>query len=287
MSSHAGISVGPCGQLGVGRDHAERLLPLEDLDAQRVPPGVETTSVALDPVRRRLVRCVRRPGREVHEERLVRQQRLLLTDPRRGLVGHVLGEVVAVLGGAPWLDRRGAVVDRRIPLVGLAADEPVEVLEAAATCRPRVERSDRARLVHRHLVALAELRRRVAVQLERLGQRRRRVGPHPGVAGSRRGDLGDATHAHRVVVATGQQRLTRRRAQRRGVEAVVAKPARRQTFRRRCLDHATERARRRKAGVVDQHDQHVRRTRRRPALTDRWKRRRRILGVIGDQPGYG
>ena len=199
------------------------------------------------------------------------------------MVGHVLREVVALLGAAPRLHRRRALVDRRIPLVGLAADEAVEVLEATAARRPRVERSHRARLVHRHLMALAELRRRVAVQLERLGQRRRRVGPHAGVARSRRGDLGDATHAHRVVVAARQQRLTRRRTQRRGVEPVVAQPARRQTFRRRCLDHAAERARRRETGVVDQHDQHIRSSRRRPRLPDRWKRRRRILRVVGDQ----
>ena len=45
-----------------------------------------------------VVRRVRRARREVHEERLVGHERLLLAHPRDRLVGHVLGEVVALLG---------------------------------------------------------------------------------------------------------------------------------------------------------------------------------------------
>ena len=201
---------------------------------------------------------VRRARREVHEERLVRNQRLLLTHPRDGVVGQVLGEVVAVLRPTPRLHRRRALIQRWMPLVGLAADEPEEVLEPAAARGPRIERSHRAGLVHRHLMALAELRRRIAVQLERLGQRRRRVRSDAGVARSRRGDLRDATHPDRMVVAAGEQRLPRRRAQRRRVEPAVTQPPRRQPIRRWRLDHTTERARRREPRVIDQHHQHVR-----------------------------
>ena len=50
------------------------------------------------------------------------------------------------------------VVQRRVVLVVLPADEPVEVLEAG-TRRPMVERANRGRLEDRYLVALAELRR--------------------------------------------------------------------------------------------------------------------------------
>ena len=52
-------------------------------------------------------------GREVHEERLVGHQRLLLAHPLDRLVRHVLGEVVALLGRLLRLDRRRAFVDRR------------------------------------------------------------------------------------------------------------------------------------------------------------------------------
>ena len=44
-----------------------------------------------------VVRRVRRAGREVHEERLVGHQRLLLAHPRDRLVGEILGQVVALL----------------------------------------------------------------------------------------------------------------------------------------------------------------------------------------------
>ena len=99
-------------------------------------------------------------------------------DPVDRLVGHVLDEVVALFGRLRRLDRRRALVERRVPLVGLAADEAVEIFEAAAAGRPLVERPDRARLPHRHFVALAELRRRVAVELQGLGERRRVVRQH-------------------------------------------------------------------------------------------------------------
>ena len=87
-----------------------------------------------------MVRRVGGAGREVDEEGLVRRQRLLLRDPGHGLVGHVLHEVIALFGRLLRLDRRRAFVERGVPLVGLAADEAVEVLEAAAAGRPGVER---------------------------------------------------------------------------------------------------------------------------------------------------
>jgi hypothetical protein len=69
---------------------------------------------------------------EVDEERLVGHQRLLLARPLDYLDRQVLGEVVALLGRLLWLDGRRSCVDCRVPLVGLAADEAVEVLETAA-----------------------------------------------------------------------------------------------------------------------------------------------------------
>ena len=159
--------VGPLGQLGIGRDDAELLLAREDLLAQLVPALIELALVLVDPLLRHVVRRVAGARREVHEERLVGHQRLLLAHPLDRLVRHVLGEVIALLGGLLRLDGRRAFVDRRVPLVGLAADEAVEVFEPAAAGRPLVERAHRARLPDRHLVALAELRRRVAVELER------------------------------------------------------------------------------------------------------------------------
>ena len=167
--------VGPGGELRVLRDHAGVLLPGEGLLAQRVPALVEPPAVLVRPLGRHVVRRVRRPGREVGEERLVPHQRLLLPHPVDRVVGHVLGEVVALLRRPVRLDGHRVAVERRGVLVGLAAEEPVEVLEPATTARPVVERPHRAGLPDRHLVALAELGRGVAVQLQRLRQRRARV----------------------------------------------------------------------------------------------------------------
>ncbi len=248
-------------------------------------PCVELALVLVGPLLGHVVRRVGRAGREVDEERLVRRERLLLADPVHGLVGHVLHEVVALLGRLLRLDRRGALVERRVPLVGLAADEAVEVLEAAAARGPGVERPGRARLPHRHLVALAELRRVVAVELERLGQRRHGVGQHRAVARRAGGDLGDAAHAGGVVVAAGQQRLPRRRAERRGVEAVELQAARRQLLRGRRLAGAAEGAGGAESRVIDQDNQHIGRTLGRPQLLDGRKLAVRVLRVVGDELG--
>ena len=131
-----------------------------------------------------LVGRVRGARREVHEERLVGDERLLLTGPGDRLIGQVLGQVIALGRRFRRLDRRRAFIERRVPLVILATDEAVEIFEATATGRPRGERSRRARLPNRNFVALAELRGRVTVQLEGQGERRFGVGQHRAIAGS-------------------------------------------------------------------------------------------------------
>ena len=273
------------GELAVLRDDAQLLLPGDGLLAQLVPALVELALVLVGPLLRHVVRRMGRAGREVDEERLVGREGLLLTDPGDGLVGHVLHQVVALLGRLLWLDRRGALIERRVPLVRLAADEAVEVLEAAAARGPGIERTGRARLPHRHLVALAELGRGVAVELQRLRQRRHGVGKHRAVARRTGGDLGDAAHAGGVMVAPGQERLARRRAEGGGVEAVVLQAARCQLLRGRRLAGAAEGARGAEPGVVDQDDQDVGRALGRAQLLDGRELGVRVLRVVSDQPG--
>ena len=130
-------------------------------------------------------------------------------------------------------------------------------------------------------MALAELRRRVAIELERHRERRLVLRQHRAVAGRRRRDLADAAHVDRVVVAPGQQRLARRRAQRGRVKAVELEAVLGEALGGRRVDRAAERARRGEADVVEQHDQHVGRPLRRPQRLDRRKLRVRILRVVG------
>ena len=226
------------------------------------------------------------PGRPVDEERLIGHQCLLLADPLDRVVGHVLGEVVALLGGAVGLHRDGVVVDRRVVLVGLTPDEAVKVLEPAAG-RPLPERPHRAGLPHRHLVALTELGGRIAVEFEDLRQRGRGIRPDRVVAGCRRRELGDGAHPHRVVIAPGEKRLAGRRTQRRGVEPVVLQARTGQPLGRRCLARAAEGRRGAETDVVDQGDDHVRRARRRAHRLDRGKITTRIgRGVpVSDRGG--
>ena len=253
MSSQAGISSGRAVSSASAGITPSSLLAGEGPLAQRVPAVVEPALVLVRPLGRHVVRRVGGAGREVGEEGLVGHQRLLLADPVDRPVGHVLGEVVALLGRAVGFHGHRAVVDRRRVLVRLAADEAVEVLEAAAARGPGVERAHRAGLPDRDLVALAELGGRVAVQLQRLGQRRRRVRADRAVAGRRGRDLRDPAHADRVVVAARQQRLPGRRAERRRVEAVVLEPVVGQPLGGRRAARArrrrsTRRSRRRRSG---------------------------------------
>src|SRR5215813_10193732 len=101
---------------------------------------------------------------------------------------------------------RGRVAEQvRLPLVGVAADKAVEVVEAHAG-RPLVERAGRARLKFRRVVFLAEPGGPVAVVLQDLTDRRLVPGHDAVVAGKAGRLLGDDPEPHRMVVAPGDDR---------------------------------------------------------------------------------
>ena len=235
MSSQAGIASGRAVNSASCGDHAQCLLPGEDRFPFRVPAAGELAGVLVRPFQRHVVRGVGGAGREIDEERLVRGQRLLGPDPVDGVVGQVLGEVVTLLRGLLRFDRRRSLVQRRVVLVVLPADEAVEVLEPAAAGRPGVERADRGGLPRRHLMALAELGRGVPVELQRRRQRGLGVRAQPIGTRCRGRGLGDPAHPDRMVIAAAEQRRPGRRAQRGGVEPVVGQPVGLQPFRGRHL----------------------------------------------------
>src|SRR5689334_1761245 len=157
-----------------------------------------------------------------------------------GLIGHVSREIVAGLSD-PRKDLGGVAEQVGRPLVGLAAHEPVKVLEAHPN-RPLVERSSNRVLKARRVVLLAEPGRRVTVLFEDFTDGGV-VWPDDGVVAGVAGRLlGDNAEPDGVMVATGDQRSPSRRAQRSGMELRVAQAHVGDMVKPRRWDDATERA---------------------------------------------
>jgi hypothetical protein len=153
----------------------------------------------------------------------------------------------------PRVDLRRVAEEVRPPLVGVAADETVEVVEAHAR-RPLGEGSDLAGLIGRRVVILAKPARGVAVVAQDTADRGVFRADDAVVAGEAGGLLGNHAEADRVMVAPGNQRGTRRRAERGGEHPVVAQPVGRDAVHGRCRDDAAESARHGESGIVG-HDQ--------------------------------
>ena len=133
----------------------------------------------------------------------------------------IAGDEVPARLALERIDLRRVAEQVRLPLVGVAADEAVEVLEAHAG-RPLVERPDLAGREGRRVVVLAEPGRGVAVVEQDPSDRGLVLVDDAVVAGEAGRLLGDHAESGRMVVAPGDQRGARRRAQRGGEDPVVA-----------------------------------------------------------------
>ena len=160
----------PLGELRVRRDDAHLLLLGDGQLALLVPALIELALELLDPLLWRVMRCVRRAGRVIGEERLVGRHGVLHAQPGDRLVSHVCVEVVVGIV-VRRLDRPRVLDERRRPLIGVAADEAIEIFKAEAD-RPKIERTRLARLPVGHVVVLAEPRRVVTVELEDIAEAR-------------------------------------------------------------------------------------------------------------------
>ena len=129
----------------------------------------------------------------------------------------------------------------RVELARLAAEEPPEVVEPPAV-RPAIERPGRSLLVVRRQVPLAERRGRVPVLLQDPRERRAVLRQIASSRGTRRRTPRSA-EPDRVMVAPGEHRRARRRAERGDVEPVVLQPASAIRVKFGVLDRAAERAR--------------------------------------------
>lgn len=244
--------VGARGELRARRDHAAVELAAVDALPVGIPAVVELPPVAVGPLGGHVVRPVDRPGREIEEERLVGGVGAAVVEPAEGLVDEILGEMLPLSLGR--LDRVEVAHQPGLPLRRLAGEEAVEMIEPVAG-RPAVFGADGRRFGDRGVVPLAESAGPVAVVAEDLGDGRRRLRDHAGVAVEGDGALGDRAGADARVVAAGEQRRARRGADARGVEAGVADPGLGEARQRGRTDLAAERLGDAEADVVEEdHD---------------------------------
>ncbi len=241
---------------GVGRHDAHGLLPRQALLALHVPALREHRVVVPDQVLGRLVRGVAGAVGEPAKPGLVRRVGGVVGDVADGLVGQVLGQVVAVGIPARRIDR--CVVPHKFgrELVGLRVHEAVVAVEPAAQ-RPALERAGRSRLgqgcdvpLADHVVAIAGGAQHLR-QGAGLGRDLAAVARIAGV------EVGQAADAHRMVVASRQQRRPRGGAHGGRVKAGVAQAFSGQGVDGGRGDGRAVAAEVGEADVVEQHDQDV------------------------------
>src|SRR5213593_3630735 len=143
---------------------------------------------------------------------------MLRLHPADCLVRHISGEVVIRIMGR--LDADGSVKNCWRPLIGFAADEAIELVEAGVS-RPAVIGAGNGYFPRRSLMILPESSGAVSVQAKHFCQRRYIVRPDAGVAWKCGRKFHDGAGVVHVMIATGEQRGARGRTERTSVKGVV------------------------------------------------------------------
>ncbi len=204
--------VRPRSEFCILRDDAQPLLVGEDLIARGIPAHVEFALELRNPFGRRVVRRVGAARCVIKEEGLIRGEFIELVHVVDGVVRHRSDQVPARLAHI-GMDRGGVANEiARLPLVGFAAHEAVEIIEPHAD-GPLIEWTGLTGLERGRVVILAKPRGRVAVVLKDRADGRLVPGDDAVVAGITRRDFRDDAKTNRMVVAPGDQGRARRRAQ--------------------------------------------------------------------------
>ena len=201
------------------------------------------------------MRRVRGAGRVLDEERLAGVDLVDAIQVINGVVGHAGDQVPSRLA-LKGIDLGGVAEQVRLPLVGVAADEAVEILEAHAG-RPLVERPDRTGREGRRVVVLAEPGGGVAVIEENPSDGGLVLGDDAVVAGEAGGLLGDHAETGRVMIAAGDERGAGRRTERGGVDVVVAQTVFRDAVHGRRRNDPAEGAGDAEPGIIRDDEQDV------------------------------
>ena len=243
-------------QDGAGADHAQLPLPLEALGPDAVPPGGVAAPVGAHVGRLGLQRGVGRAVGEVQEERLGGVRGPQLVDHGRGLVGEVVGEVVAV-GVA--VHAHVVVVPAQpvgLVVVGEGVEDAVEAVEAPLE-GPGVFGGGVAEVGVLGEVPLARHQGGPAVVPEDLGHGDGVVPQFVGVAGEAGVAVDDVADPGHVGVEPGHQRRPGGRAHGVDVEVGVAHALGGQPVQLGGGDLGPVAAQVGVAQVVGQHDHHV------------------------------
>ena len=123
-------------QFGAGGNDPQLELAGVGLLPPPVPSPGEVAPVALDPLGRRVVRGVTRPGAEIQKEGSVDVDGAQVAQELDGVIGEVRAQVVALFERSGRSDGVVVVVEGRHELVRLTAVEAVPPVEAPAQ-RPR------------------------------------------------------------------------------------------------------------------------------------------------------
>ena len=201
------------------------------------------------------MRRVRGAGRVLDEERLAGVDLVDSIQVINGVIGHAGNQVPARLA-FKGVNLGGVAEQVWLPLVGVSADEAVEILEAHAG-RPLVERPDRAGLERRRVVVLAEPGGGVAVIEENPSDGGLVLGDDTIVAGEAGSLLGDHTEPCRVMVAPRDERGPGWRAERGGVDVVVAQTVFRDAVHGRHGNNPSEGAGDTEPGIIRDDEQDV------------------------------
>src|SRR5262249_5720296 len=199
---------------------------------------------------------MRSAGGVVQEPGFVGCQRVLHLHPGDRLVGQIVIENIIGFSEVR-LDWSCVFVQCRMPLVAVAAEETVKILKAQ-TAGPQSKRPRLARHPVGHVVHLAEPRSVVTVFSKDLTDRTA-AARHQGVVARITGRkfCDDAARAT-VMITSGDERSSCRRAQRGCVEGIISKPLVGKALEGGGLNRTAERAARAKPDVIGQDQQNVR-----------------------------
>ena len=178
------------------------------------------------------------------------------------------------------LDRNGVLEQARLILRSLARHESVEVVEAVCR-RPTIKRTHCGRFRRRRVVPFAEGRGFVAVIAQNRCNCRRGFRDDAGVAVEIERSLRDGARADALVIAPGQERRPRRRADRGRVELIEDDAVVGEARQCRRVDLAAKRVGQAKADVVEEDNQDVRRVGRKMVRL----RAPDMLGLLQRRPG--